>query len=56
MTNKMAISTVGDGFWYGALIVAETVALPYRLCECVIDRANKQYQKYKPSRRFTGTY
>jgi hypothetical protein len=56
MTNNMQIETVGDGLWYGILIISETVALPYCLCQHVIEKANKQYQKYKPSRKFTGMY
>ena len=53
----MKIETVGDGLWYGVLIVAETIALPYCLCQHIIEKANKQYQNSKPpSRKFSGMY
>jgi hypothetical protein len=47
MTNNMKIETAGDALWYGILIIAETVALPYYVCQHVIEKANKQYKKYK---------
>ena len=45
---------VPDGLWYGALIITETIIIPYRIGYDIIERANKTYRKYKPDRPFTG--
>jgi len=52
----MGITTINDGVWYGVLIIGETTLIPYRICENVIERANKHYRNSKPpGRKFTGT-
>uniref|UniRef100_A0A6C0LCE2 Uncharacterized protein n=1 Tax=viral metagenome TaxID=1070528 RepID=A0A6C0LCE2_9ZZZZ len=46
--------TVSDGIWYCALIITETISIPFRVGYDIIDRTNKTYKKYKPDRPFTG--
>jgi hypothetical protein len=46
--------TVSDGIWYGALIITETISIPFRIGYDIIDRSNKTYNKYKNTRTSTG--
>ena len=46
--------TVSDGIWYSALIITETISIPFRIGYDIIDRSNKTYRKFKPDRPFTG--
>jgi hypothetical protein len=39
-----------DGLWYGTLIITETILLPYYEVADIVERANKNYKKYKSKR------
>ena len=41
---------IPDGIWFGILIVAETIAIPYHEAVFVYSRACDQYKYYKKSK------
>lgn len=38
---------VPDAFWFGILLTAETIMIPYYEAKYVYERACKQYKHYK---------